>query len=753
MTQDNTSRGGHSFGPHKPGSRAGKGFKPRNGGRGRSYGGAGGASHGQEHGGEYHKDGGFHGKPFHGRRDARGDEGSPRESGERRYTKRGPGSGNGGYRRDDRRSDDGRRDFHRDGARGGYRHDNDHDRRNDGGARGTGGDRGERRRFGGGDFHRRSESDRRGTHAGGGYGAYRRDGEHRDGGHRNWEHRDGEHRNWEHRDGGHRDGDHRDGERQDRPRRDDRHAGYQGARGSSNPRYGHDHAGHGGYGHSSGHDGDRRDFHRDFHRDGERGGYRHDRDGESRGDGRRTGYRHDGDRRDFHRGNARDDRPRGGYRGGPRKDFPQGGRRGESRTGSHTEGRRPFNDHERDEYRETKRRDYMDGPRRNSDGTMSFPSQNPYTDRRPGEPKMPKGIEWSMLSKEEKERLRGLAKEHAENIGLHILAAYALEEQDPQAALEHAKWAARQASRIDFSRETLAFIAYRQGDYKLALKEFRTAHRMNGYPDYLPFIADCERGVGNPRKAIETALSDEGKQLQGEAKAEMFLVYAGALGDLELWDKAIDVVHRLGRSKGLDGAYRMRAIQAEQYFLEEAGRSDEADDVDQLLEKLELQYADDDEDSGDVVIDYDLEDIPEDMLSDVGIEEDDARYASEDEFDGEREDRADDDPGIAHSDAHSEPVSEPASDDGDDARGADAPEESDSDGEPEPSGDGDSSDAMDGDRAQGEEAQAQTRAVVDEPDGATHPENEGSADIERDPDADADDNNGEQGEHESSTVA
>ena len=37
----------------------------------------------------------------------------------------------------------------------------------------------------------------------------------------------------------------------------------------------------------------------------------------------------------------------------------------------------------------------------------------------------------SMLSKEERERLRGLSKEHAENIGLHILAAYALEEKDP----------------------------------------------------------------------------------------------------------------------------------------------------------------------------------------------------------------------------------------------------------------------------------------------------------------------------------
>ena len=275
----------------------------------------------------------------------------------------------------------------------------------------------------------------------------------------------------------------------------------------------------------------------------------------------------------------------------------------------------------------------MNRPRRNSDGTMSFPSQNPYTDRRPDEPKMPKGMEWSMLSSDERERLRGLSKEHAENIGLHILAAFAQEEDDPQNALEHAKWVARQASRIDFARETLAFIAYRQGDYKLALREFRTAYRMNGFQDYLPFIADCERGLGNPKKAVELALSDEGKALHGSPKVEMFLVYAGALGDLEMWDKAIDVVHAVGRSQGLPGEYRMRAVQAEQYFLEEAGRNKEAEQLNDLLDRLEDQYADEDidEDSDDVVIDHDLEDITDDseVMETLGIDPSEAQYAPE----------------------------------------------------------------------------------------------------------------------------
>lgn len=417
----------------------------------------------------------------------------------------------------------------------------------------------------------------------------------------------------------------RDGER-----RDD-HRGYRGGRGD-NPRYQRD-GERSGFRRDNRRDGDRKDFHRDgerrdfrredgdrrsfhrdndrrdFHRDGERRNYR---DGERRDfhrDGDRKDFRRDGERRNFHRddhrGNDRRDGGRRNFRDGDRKDFRRDDQRRDfhkDRDQQQGEERREFTREEKMAYREEKRGEYMAKPRRNSDGTMSFPSQNPYTHRRPDEPKMPKGIEWRMLTTDDRERLRGLSKEHAENIGLHILAAYTLEESNPELALEHAKWVARQASRIDFARETLAFVAYRQGDYKLALREFRTAFRMNGFLDYLPFIADCERGVGEPKKAIEVAVSDDAKYLRGEAKAEMFLVYAGALGDLKMWDKAIEIVHTLGRSKGLAGEYRMRAVQAEQYFLEEAGRTDEAIALDRLLDKLELQYADveDDETSDEI---------------------------------------------------------------------------------------------------------------------------------------------------------
>lgn len=459
--------------------------------------------------------------------------------------------------------------------------------------------------------------------------------------------------------GGYRRGDrdsHRDGEgegqerrfhngprkfNRDGERRDDRRGGYRGNRGD-NPRYQRD-GERSGFRHDDRRDGERRNFRhdggrRDFRRDdGERrGGRNFHKDGDRRDFRRddRRGERRDGERRNFRRDDRRDGDRRDFRRDNQRRDFHKD--RDQRPEG---EERREFTREEKMEYREAKRGEYLSKPRRNSDGTMSFPSQNPYTHRRPGEPKMPKGIEWSMLSTDDRERLRGLSKEHAENIGLHILAAYTLEERDPELALEHAKWVAHQASRIDFARETLAFVAYRQGDYKLALREFRTAFRMNGFLDYLPFIADCERGMGEPKKAIETAMSDDAKYLRGESKAEMFLVYAGALGDLELWNKAIEIVHTLGRSKGLAGEYRMRAVQAEQYFLEQAGRSDEAVALDQLLDKLELQYADaeEDETSDDLVIEYDMQELNDELMDKLGISEDDAQYAPEDEDEDDSE--------------------------------------------------------------------------------------------------------------------
>ena len=63
-----------------------------------------------------------------------------------------------------------------------------------------------------------------------------------------------------------------------------------------------------------------------------------------------------------------------------RRDFRKDRDQRHGRRGAPSE----FTREEKMEYREAKRGEYLSKPRRNSDGTMSFPSQNPYTHRRPG---------------------------------------------------------------------------------------------------------------------------------------------------------------------------------------------------------------------------------------------------------------------------------------------------------------------------------------------------------------------------------
>ncbi len=621
---------GHSDGPRSGGFRSGgqhSGYRGKGGykGHGSSDSRGGGYRGGSRSGGFRHGRDDFHGNRDrqegqggdrrrddrqgsyrhndHDRRDdRRSGYGDRRQDGNRRggyQGRRNDGNGHGGYdhrRGYDRRDGDDRRDFrNRDNRddRGGYRSDN----RDRDGYRGRSDGRGGYGSNRGGGFHDRRQGQDRG---------YQRRDDRRQDDRRREDGHQGQDRRFERRDdrGGFRRDDNRGysrGNDRRNDRRDDRHGnGRTYGRRDDN----HQRRDDRGY--------QRRDDRYDNRRSGGYGEGRRDRNDDRRRD---NGFDRHGDHRDQRGYNRRDDR---------------GGNRGYDRRNDRGDNRRGF--YQRD------RHEGYDQARRNSDGTISYPSQNPYTDRRPGEPKMPKGLEWSMLSKDERERLRGLSKEHAENIGLHVLAAYALEESDPEGALDHAKWAARQASRIDLARETLALVAYRQGDYKLALKEFRTAYRMNGYQDYLPFIADCERGLGNARKAIEEATSEEAQRLTGESKVEMFLVYAGALGDLGLWDKAIETVQSLVKARGLSGDYRMRAVQAEQNFLDQAGRSEDALKLEPLLEKLEAQYADEEEDPDappkEILIDYDLEHLDDSMMEELSIDPSEGDYL--DELDSQR---------------------------------------------------------------------------------------------------------------------
>ena len=124
----------------------------------------------------------------------------------------------------------------------------------------------------------------------------------------------------------------------------------------------------------------------------------------------------------------------------------------------------------------------------------------------------------------------------------HLVAAGELLEEDPAAALAHAQAARSRSGRIAAVREAVGIAAYHCGDWAQALAELRAARRMGSRSPLLALIADCERGVGRPERAIELARTPEAEQLEGDDADELRIVVAGARSDLGQYEQALAVL-------------------------------------------------------------------------------------------------------------------------------------------------------------------------------------------------------------------
>ena len=91
-------------------------------------------------------------------------------------------------------------------------------------------------------------------------------------------------------------------------------------------------------------------------------------------------------------------------------------------------------------------------------------------------------------------------------------------------------------------REAVGIAAYQCGDWAEALAELRAARRMGSRSPLLALIADCERGIGRPERAIELARSPEAAQLSGDDADELRIVVAGARSDLGQHDQALAIL-------------------------------------------------------------------------------------------------------------------------------------------------------------------------------------------------------------------
>jgi tetratricopeptide (TPR) repeat protein len=191
------------------------------------------------------------------------------------------------------------------------------------------------------------------------------------------------------------------------------------------------------------------------------------------------------------------------------------------------------------------------------------------------DPIIPEEITGEELDKTTRGDLLTLSAENAKVVSRHLSCVNLYADTDPDLAFAHAEAAVRHAGRVAVVRETAGYAAYRIGKFEIAIKELKAAFRINGDVSIWPVLADCERGLGKPRKALELAGAPEAKKLDKEQAIELRIVAAGARRDLGEVDAAIVTLQT--KDLNVDNstwAVRLRYAYAD--ALAAAGRSDEA---------------------------------------------------------------------------------------------------------------------------------------------------------------------------------
>lgn len=266
--------------------------------------------------------------------------------------------------------------------------------------------------------------------------------------------------------------------------------------------------------------------------DGPRGAVpRGDRGERGRQPGRGGQPQRSGRRRDTGDSPRRRDRRGDGDQRRPRQDDrASGGKRGQRAEGAHGVPRDRAED----------RRDGRSGrgsPRRASADYQpgeQKPGGQPKTD----EPRLPEDTDPAELDATVRKDLRAIPKGLADKIAAHLVAAGNLIDDDPRQALRHARYARQRASRVAAVREANGITAYQAGEWSEALGELRAARRMGG-PGHLALMADCERALGRPERALDIARSPEAAELDEYEAVELRIVTAGARRDMGELDASV----------------------------------------------------------------------------------------------------------------------------------------------------------------------------------------------------------------------
>ncbi|TQJ01465.1 hypothetical protein FB471_1146 [Amycolatopsis cihanbeyliensis] len=191
-------------------------------------------------------------------------------------------------------------------------------------------------------------------------------------------------------------------------------------------------------------------------------------------------------------------------------------------------------------------------------------------------PELPEDVEFTDLDEEARRELRTLPRDLAERIGKHLVAAGGLIDVDPEAALEHARYAKTKASRVPIVREAVGLAAYHAGKWSEALSELRAVRRMARTDIHVAILADAERALGRPERALDLAREADLSRLPQEVQVELRIVAAGARRDLGQLDAAVVSLQGADLDPAARYPWSARLFYAYADNLLAAGRAEEA---------------------------------------------------------------------------------------------------------------------------------------------------------------------------------
>ena len=191
-------------------------------------------------------------------------------------------------------------------------------------------------------------------------------------------------------------------------------------------------------------------------------------------------------------------------------------------------------------------------------------------------PPIPEEVTGNELDRAVIASLKSLPEKLATRVARHLVAAGLLLESDPKTAYEHTLAARARASRLAVVREAVGEAAYSAGEYAEALAELRAARRMNGAWDYVAMMADCERALGRPDRALTLLKAVPVEKLSPALLAEVRIVEAGARRDRGEIDAALRTLEGAGLMSRSREPWLARLRYAYADVLLEAGRREDA---------------------------------------------------------------------------------------------------------------------------------------------------------------------------------